>query len=118
MSNTPDTQAIDHFLHGQVDAWNAHDKDTFFALYKEFSPEGLSIEYVGRPAGDPWQTLEAMWTNQNAKIRIDVKATIINGHEVACHHVNQVIGSEHGIHTIELYRFEGGKLFVRYFVKA
>ncbi|MBY0240809.1 MAG: nuclear transport factor 2 family protein [Burkholderiaceae bacterium] len=111
-----DRDAIDHFLHGQVDCWNASDKDGFFAHYRRIAPEGLDIEYVGRPRHDPWQVLEGMWAQQNARIRIEVASCIVNGGEAACHHRNLMRDDSGGIDTIETYRFAQGRLYVRYFV--
>src|ERR1700712_2497668 len=107
---------IEHFLHGQVACWNKGDKQGFFAPYRSSPANGLSIEYVGQPERDAWQVLEGMWTQQQARVRIEVKQTIINGNEAACHHRNAFIGSDQGIETIELYRFEDGLLSVRYFI--
>jgi hypothetical protein len=114
--NTPDKSRIEHFLHGQVECWNSGNKDGFFAHYRSIAGKGLSIEYVGHPERDAWQVLEGMWAQQNAKIRIEVKATIINGNEAACHHRNAFVGGEGGVETIEVYRFDEGLLSVRYFV--
>lgn len=111
--------AIDHFLHGQLACWNDSDKQGFFNHYREIAGAGLDIEYVGQPRRDPWQVLEAMWTQQNARIRIEVAACIVNGNEAACHHRNLMrdgCGGTGGIETIETYRFEAGRLWVRYFV--
>jgi hypothetical protein len=111
-----DKNAIEHFLHGQVACWNKGDKDGFFAHYRHVAPNGLSIEYVGQPERDAWQVLEGMWAQQQSKIRVEVKQTIIKGSEAACHHRNAFIDGDGGIETIELYRFEEGLLSVRYFV--
>jgi len=113
-----DTSTIEHFLHAQVQAWNRGDKEGFFAAYRAAAPEGLQIEYVGRgPAGEGWPVLEGMWAQQSAKIEIEEVALIITGNEAACHNRNKVRGSSLAIETIELYRFDQGKLTVRYFVR-
>jgi hypothetical protein len=113
-----DNTAIEDFLHTQVQAWNVGDKDTFFAAYRAVAPRGLQIEFVGRgPATDGWSILENMWTVQNAKIAIEEVALIVNGSEAACHNRNKMRGTAIAIETIELYRFEDGRLQVRYFVK-
>lgn len=112
----PDQKAIEHFLHGQVQCWNSGDKEGFFAHYHKVASKGLSIEYVGQPERDAWQVLEGMWTQQQPRIRIEVKLTVIKGEEAACHHRNAFVGAEGGIETIELYRFEDGLLSVRYFI--
>ena len=112
-----DTHAIEGFLHTQVAAWNAGDKAGFFNAYRQAAPEGLQIEYVGRPASDGWPVLEGMWAQQGAKIEIEEVAMIINGNEVACHNRNKVRGTALAIETIELYRFDAGHLWVRYFIR-
>ena len=109
--------AIEQFLHAQVKAWNDGDKAAFFGAYSAVAPSGLQIEYVGRPAADGWPILEAMWAQPSAKIRIEAVAFIVNGNEAACHNRNWVHGSVSWIETIELYRFDSGRLQVRYFIK-
>ncbi len=107
---------IAHFLHEQVDAWNGGDKERFFASYRAAAPRGLSIEYVGRqPPDDGWPILEGMWANQNGKVRAEVVATLVNGSEAACYHLNHVAATGAVIKTVELYAFSEGVLTVRYF---
>ena len=98
-------------------AWNAGDKDAFFAAYRKAAPQGLQIEYVGRPAEDGWPILEHMWTQQAARIEVVEVAAIVNGNEAACHNRNCVRGTSTAIDTIELYSFDEGRLSVRYFVR-
>lgn len=112
-----DMAAFEHFLHGQIECWNSSDKEGFFKHYRDISPNGLTIEYVGRPLTDAWVILEHMWAEQQPKIRIDVVASILNGNEAACHHRNMIVGTDKWIDTIELYKYENGKLAVRYFIK-
>jgi hypothetical protein len=112
-----DKTAIENFLHAQVKAWNAVDKEGFFSAYRQAAPQGLQIEYVGRPASDGWPVLEGMWAQQSAKIEIEEVAMIINGQEVACHNLNKVRGTTLAIETIELYHFDAGRLLVRYFIR-
>ncbi|MEH6482978.1 MULTISPECIES: nuclear transport factor 2 family protein [Pseudomonas] len=111
-----DKHVIEEFLHGQVECWNNGDKEGFFAHYRQVAPNGLSIEYVGKPQHDAWLTLEGMWAQQQPKIRIDVRQCIVNANEAACQHLNAFREQDGGIDTIETYRFEDGKLFVRYFI--
>lgn len=109
---------IELFMHAQVKAWNAGDKQGFFAAYRAVAPAGLQIEYVGRsPMADGWPILESMWAQQNAKIEIEEVALIINGNELACHNRNQVRGQALAIDTIELYHFDRDRLTVRYFIR-
>ena len=112
-----DAKAIETFIHAQINAWNAGDKEAFFAAYRAAAPQGLQIEYVGKPASDGWPILEGMWTQQVTKIEVAEVAVIINGHEAACHNHNKVRGTNMVIESIELYRFEAGHLTVRYFIK-
>ena len=112
-----DKAAIEHFLHAQVGAWNAGDKEAFLGAYREVAPKGLQIEYVGRPAADGWPVLEGMWAQQSAKIEIEEVTAIVNGNEAACHNRNKVRGTTMAIETIELYRFDEGRLHVRYFIR-
>lgn len=112
-----DAQSIAAFLHAQVKAWNAGDKQAFIAAYRKVAPNGLQIEYVGRPVTDGWPVLENMWAQQSAKIEIDEVVAIVNGNEAACHNRNKVRGTSMAIETIEVYRFDEGRLSVRYFIK-
>jgi len=113
-----EARTIQAFLHEQVRAWNAGDRSAFFDAYRSVSPQGLQIEYVGRgPATEGLLVLEAMWTQQNAKIEIEEVVAIVNGSDAACHNRNKVRGRSMAIETIELYRFDEGKLSVRYFIK-
>ena len=108
---------IEAFLKGQVDAWNRRHKAAFMGLYRDASPNGLEIDYVGQPQRDPWEILETMWTNQIDMIEVEVVKKIINGREAACHHKNHIRGSGTWIDTIELYAFDDGRLSVRYFIQ-
>ncbi|WP_077033216.1 hypothetical protein [Pelomonas sp. KK5] len=114
-----DASTIQAFLHAQVQAWNAGDKDGFIGAYRQAAPDGLQIEYVGRgPAGDGWPVLEGMWSQQSAKIEIEEVLLVVNGLEAACHNRNKVRGTAIAIETIELYDFRTpGRLAVRYFIK-
>ena len=46
-----------------------------------------------------------------------VSRAIVNGSEAACHNRNKLRGTAVAIETIELYRFEAGRLAVRYFIR-
>jgi hypothetical protein len=111
-----DKQAIEDFLHGQVDCWNRGDREGFFAHYRRVAPDGLSIEYVGQPILGSWALLEGMWTQQQPRVRVQVRQCIVSGNEAACHHLNAYREQEGGVETIELYRFEAGTLSIRYFI--
>lgn len=111
-----DKQAIENFLHAQVAAWNAGDKAGFLAAYRSVAPNGLRIEYVGRPEADGWPVLEQMWEQQSARVEIEEVVAIVNGQEAACHNRNKLRGTAKAIETVETYRFGAGTLHVRYFI--
>jgi hypothetical protein len=111
------TERIETFLRNQTAHWNAGDKQAFLEDYQHVASAGLSIEYVGRSPQDGWPVLEQMWEQQQAKILVEPLTKIINGNEAACHIRNVIKGTDRAIVTIELYRFEEGRLFVRYFIK-
>lgn len=114
---TPET--ITRFMHGQAAAWNAHDKAGLMALYREVAAEHLEIEYVGRTEqAEGWLVIEEMYDKHNAQFRLEQVMTIVNGNEAAAHHRNCIRGTDIVIDSIETYRFEPGRLFVRYFLKA
>ncbi len=110
--------AVERFMRGQVECWNAHDKAGLMALYREMAPEHLAIGYAGRSdAADGWLVIEEMFDKHNAQFRLEVVQTIVNGDEVAVHHRNCIVGSDAVIESIETYRFEPGRLSVAYFLK-
>ena len=119
-STTPNAAAIAAFVHAQVAAWNAGDREAFFEAYRQAAPNGLRIEYVGRgPASDGWPVLDRMWAQQAARIQIEAVALVVNGAEAACYNRNQLRGTTTVIETIELYQFHSdGQLSVRYFIAA
>ncbi|MEY2893498.1 MAG: hypothetical protein RJA98_3406 [Pseudomonadota bacterium] len=118
MHTTLPPDAISAFLHAQVQAWNAGDREAFFAAYRQAAPAGLTIEYVGRaPATHGWPVLEKMWAEQSAKVEIEEVVMIVNGQDAAGHMRNKVRGTTMAIETMELYHFDAGHLAVRYFIR-
>jgi len=115
---TVDRSLIERFMEGQVACWNSGDKAAFMALYREVAPVSLEIEYVGLPRQDGWFVIEEMWDKHNGQFELGVVTTIYNGNEAAIHHHNKIIATGVVIESIETYRFEPGRLFVRYFLKA
>ncbi len=118
MTSPIDPAAIERFMRGQVECWNAHDKAGLMALYREMAPERLDIGYAGRSTDkDGWFIIEEMFDKHNAQFRLEVVETIINGNEAAVHHRNCIVGSDAVIQSIETYRFEPGRLSVIYYLK-
>lgn len=110
---------IRSFLHRQVELWNAGRKDEMFACYHQMVPGSLSIEYVGLPVLEGWAALEDMWQRFAGKVHIDVKEVMVTGAEAACYHHNTTIGAGTPPRpSIELYRFDGDDLQIRYFHAA
>lgn len=113
------SEDIRSFLHQQVACWNIGKKDEMFALYHQMVPGKLSIEYIGLPALEGWTALEDMWQRINGKVKIDVKEVMVTGNEAACYHHNLSVGIDTPARpSIELYKFDGDDLQIRYFQVA
>lgn len=116
-TRTPDE--IRTFLHHQVESWNAGRKEEMFAAYRQIVPGKLSIEYIGIPPLEGWAALEDMWQRWAGKVHIDVKEVMVTGNEAACYHHNTTLGAGTPPRpSIELYRFDGDDLQIRYFHQA
>lgn len=114
---TPDS--IHAFMNGQIEAWNAKDREAFLGWYRKMAPDSLVIEFAGRTESrDGWAVIEEMFDKHNAKMHLEVVDTIINGNDVAVRHRNCVTGTDLFIDSIETYRFAPGKLSVCYFLRA
>lgn len=112
-------QDIRNFLHHQVELWNAGKKDEMFALYHQMVPGKMSIEYIGLPVLEGWAALEDMWQRFSGKVHIDVKEVMVTGQEAACYHHNQTVGADIPPRpSIELYKFDGDDVHIRYFHAA
>lgn len=128
MTQPPDTltttsavppETIERFMRDQVVHWNGHDKAAFMALYREIAPLSLEITYAGRSdQADGWLVIEEMYDKHNAQFRLEVVSTIYGGNEAAVHHHNCIVGTDAIIESIETYRFEPGRLWVCYHLKA
>jgi hypothetical protein len=117
MTRTP--QQIRAFLHEQVEHWNAGRKAEMFAAYRTIVPGKLSIEYIGLPPFEGWQALEDMWTRWAGKVHIDVQRVMVTGAEAVSYNLNTTVGAGTPARpSIELYRFDGDDLQVRYFHEA
>ncbi|MDB5869246.1 MAG: hypothetical protein JWP96_1578 [Polaromonas sp.] len=116
---TRSSDEIRSFLHRQVELWNAGRKDEMFACYHQMVPGNLSIEYVGLPVLEGWAALEDMWQRFAGKVHIGVKEVMVTGSEAACYHHNQTIGADTPPRpSIELYKFDGDDVQIRYFHAA
>ena len=117
MSN-PSEAEIREFLVQQIALWNAEKRQEMTDMYKRYSPKGLAIEYVGQPAGDGWAAYEHMWDEYGGRVKGEIVEILVNGNEAACHFLN--VRKDSGIRnpSIETYRFDDGKLTVRYYHRS
>lgn len=114
--NTRTSEDIRQFLHRQVEFWNAGRKQEMFDAFHGIVPGKLSIEYVGIPPLEGWAALEDMWQRFAGKVHIDVQQVMVTGQEAACYHHNTTVGEGSPVRpSIELYKFDGDDLQIRYF---
>ena len=89
------------------------------------SVEAFLHPLTGGPGGEGWDLGRGVYMSDLAAVLEGVSgldyvtelALIVNGDEAACHNRNWVRGTDNWIETIELYRFDSGRLRVRYFIK-
>jgi hypothetical protein len=116
----PDPKTIETFLRTQYDLWSQARFEDMLEEFRKIAPNGLTIEYVGHPPKDGWQELDDMWQQYGGKCPTEVKQLLVNGNEAATY-IHNHLQTDDGVHTlpsIETYRFEDGKLHVRYFHPA
>jgi hypothetical protein len=116
--STYDAEQIRAFLIANIELWNAKDRGGHTDLYRAAAPNGLIIEYVGQPIGDGWATFNHMWDTYNGLFHVDIGEIFVNGNEGACLYHNVLVADGKSNPTIEIYRFDQGKLHVRYFHHA
>lgn len=110
---------IREFLQDNFKLWNARDRDAFTALYREASPNGLFIEYVGQEkVEDGWQAFNYMWDNYNHDVQADLREVLVNGKEGVCYVHNNSARDGVTHPSIETYLFDKGQLHIRYFHNA
>lgn len=113
-------QDIQKWLENNFLFWNNRDREAFTQLYRDASPNGLIIEYVGQPeVEDGWAAFNYMWDNYNGNITAEPQQILVNGNEGACyvHNISKADNDERQP-SIETYKFEQGKLLIRYFHKS
>ena len=112
-------EMIRSFLHEQVEHWNAGRKAEMMAAYRSIVPGKLSIEYIGIPTMEGWAALENMWLRWAGKVEIAVQRVMVTGNEAVSYNLNTTIGAGTPARpSIELYRFDGDDLQIRYFHEA
>ncbi|WP_313053531.1 nuclear transport factor 2 family protein [Pseudomonas lopnurensis] len=111
-------ESIHAFMKGQVEAWNAKDREAFLGWYRKMAPDALVIDYAGRTEDrNGWFVIEEMFDKHNARMHLEIVDTIINGTDVAVRHRNCLTGTDLVIDSIETYRFAPGRLSICYFLK-
>ncbi|WP_077033428.1 hypothetical protein [Pelomonas sp. KK5] len=116
---TRSPEEIRKFLHDSVESWNAGRKEEMFAVYRAMVPGRMTIEYIGIPPLEGWAALEDMWQRFAGKVRIEPKEVMVTGNEAACYHLNTTLGAGTPPRpSIELYRFDGDDVAIRYFHQA
>ena len=114
----PNEREIFDFLNHQVALWNSGKRQEMTDLYRHYARDQLSIEYVGQPIGDGWKAFERMWDMHGGIVRSDIVEILVTGNEGACAMRNVRLASGLFNPSIELYRFEEGRLFIRYFYRV
>lgn len=114
----PDTATIRRFIVRQAASWNSGSHADFIALYREFAPTALTIEYVGKATmtGDAaWAGLQAMWDGYARLVKIQPVEVIVNGANAACYYRNLWTEKAEFSTGIELYAFGEGSVTLRVF---
>lgn len=114
----PKNDEIRDFLARQIEYWNGGHREQMTALYRQYALDELVIEYVGHPVGDGWAAYEHMWDTYAGQVRTEVVQVLVNGNEAACHYRNVRVASGTANPSIETYRFDEGRLHIRYFHRA
>lgn len=97
--------------------WNEGDIDGVHAAFKALGPRGYTIEYVGETPLDGTAAVDDMWNSYGGTCTVDIVHLLVNGAEAAALVHNNVKAPD-GVTTlpsIETYRVDDGRLFVRYF---
>ena len=97
--------------------WNEGDIEGVHAAFKALGPDGYTVEYVGEAPLDGTAAVDDMWNGYGGTCTVDIVHLLVNGDEAAVL-VHNNVKSPEGVTTlpsIETYRVEDGRLYVRYF---
>ncbi|ALR22017.1 MULTISPECIES: nuclear transport factor 2 family protein [Sphingobium] len=108
-------QDIENFITNQYRLWSENRIDEMMDLFRAIAPNGFTIQYVGAPEVEGEKAMADMIAEYAGKIRTDLVRLLINGNEAATVVDNIRNDTEQVIPSIETYRFENGKMYVRYF---
>ena len=97
--------------------WNEGDIEGVHAAFKALGPDGYTVEYVGEAPLDGPAAVTDMWDTYGGACTVDIVHLLVNGAEAAAL-VHNNVKAQDGVTTlpsIETYRVDNGRLFVRYF---
>ncbi|WP_380879589.1 hypothetical protein ACFB49_23120 [Sphingomonas sp. DBB INV C78] len=114
----PSSDEIATFLREQYLLWNDQKRDELMAYFRRMAPNGFTIEYVGRLPQDGEQAMEEMFAQYGGKCRTDLLQLLVNGNEAATYVDNRFVDTDVGMPSIETYKFEDGRMQIRYFHQA
>ncbi len=115
MSWTPGSAEIERFIRDQYRLWSDDRVEEMLELFRTIAPAGYTIEYVGRGVEDGDASMAAMIDQYRGKVLTHLRRLIVNGSEAAAVVDNEFVASGHVMPSIETYRFEGGRMAIRYF---
>jgi SnoaL-like domain len=116
--NRPDPDAISAFLREQYALWNQGRRSDLLALFRQWAPQGMTIEFVGGPVLEGWKAMNDIWDEHGGHVTIEVVQILVNGNEAAVHALNHhrlAGGANTTRPSIEIYRFTDETLQIRYF---
>lgn len=111
----PTSEEIAKFVREQYLLWNDQKREELMAYFRRMAPNGFIIEYVGKPPQEGEQAMDEMFAQYGGKVRTDLLQLLVNGNEAASYVDNRFLEKDVGMPSIETYKFEDGKLHVRYF---
>jgi hypothetical protein len=117
-SETPSVAEIDRFIREQYRLWSADAVDDMLELFRNVAPRGYTIQYVGHPAEEGNAAMATMISQYRGKVRTHLRQLIVNGAEAAAVVDNEFVETATTVPSIETYRFEGGRMEIRYYHEA
>ena len=97
--------------------WNAGNLDGVLEAFRALGPGGFTVEYIGSEPLEGVAAVKDMWDNYGGVCRTEIVHLIVNDNEAAAviHNIIAADGSETTLPSIETYRIEGDRLYVRYY---
>jgi limonene-1,2-epoxide hydrolase len=111
----PTDEQIASFITDQYRLWSEDKVEEMLALFQQIAPGGYTIQYVGQPVQEGEPAMAEMIHQYRGKVRTDLLQLIVNGNEAAAHVANRFVENGASMPSIETYRFDGGRMEIRYF---